>query len=68
MTGANNRLMGLTKELRAAWDQTRQSWNDSKSAEFEQRFLDELFSSVNQSMTNIESLERILSKLHDECE
>lgn len=68
MTGANNRLMGLTKELRAAWDQTKQSWNDSRSAEFEQRFLDELFSSVNQSMTNIESLERILSKLHDECE
>ncbi len=68
MTGANNRLMGLTKELRAAWDQTKQSWHDSKSAEFEQRFLDELFSSVNQSMTNIESLERILSKLHDECE
>lgn len=68
MTGANNRLLGLTKELRAAWDQTKQSWNDARSAEFEQRFLDELFASVNQAMTNIDTLERILSKLHEECE
>ena len=68
MTGANNRLLGLTKELHAAWDHTKQSWNDAKSDEFEKRFLDELFAAVNQAMTNIDTLERILSKIHDECE
>jgi len=67
MTGSNNRLMGLTKELRAEWEQTKQFWHDAKSAEFEQRFLDELFDAVNQTMTNIDSLERILAKIHDEC-
>jgi hypothetical protein len=31
MTASKNRLMGLTKELRAEWEQTRQYWNDAKS-------------------------------------
>lgn len=68
MTGANNRLVALTKELRAEWEQTKQFWNDAKSAEFEKRYLDDLFAAVNQSVTNIDSLERILSRIRDECQ
>ncbi|MCU0858780.1 MAG: hypothetical protein MUC65_10315 [Pontiellaceae bacterium] len=68
MTGASNRLMGLTKELRADWDRTKQYWGDAKSAEFEKRFLDELFAGVNQATNNIETLERILAKISDDCE
>lgn len=68
MTGSGNRLMGLTKELRADWDNTKQYWSDAKSAEFEKRFLDELFAGVNQAMNNIETLERILAKIRDDCQ
>lgn len=68
MSAAQNRLVGLTNELRAEWEQTKQYWNDSKSHEFEQRFLNELFPAVNQAVTQIESLERILAKLRKDCE
>lgn len=68
MSANQNRLLGLTKELAAEWANTKQSWSDAKSREFERRFLDELFSGVNQAVTNIESLERILNKIHTECE
>ena len=54
--------------LAAEWANTKQSWNDAKSREFEQRFLDELFSGVNQAVSNIESLERILTKIRADCE
>lgn len=68
MTGSSNRLTGLTKELRAEWDNTKQYWTDAKSAEFEKRFLDELLTGVNQAVNNIETLERILTKIRDDCE
>lgn len=68
MSESRNRLVSLTRELLSEWENTRQYWNDSKSTEFEKRFLDELRSGVNAAVTNIESLERILSKIHDDCD
>jgi len=68
MSASQNRLVGLTKELAAEWANTRQSWTDAKGREFERRFLDELFAGVNQAVTNIESLERILNKIRSDCE
>jgi hypothetical protein len=68
MSASQNRLAALTNELRVEWDQTKQHWNDAKSHEFEQRFLSELLPAVNQTLTTIESLERILAKIRQDCE
>lgn len=68
MTGSSNRLMGLTKQLRAEWEQTKQYWNDSKSREFEQRFLNELIAGVNQTIANIDTLERVINQVRNDCE
>jgi hypothetical protein len=68
VSASQNRLVGLTNELRAEWEQTRHYWNDAKSREFEQRFLTELLSAVNQTINNIESLERVLAKIRTDCE
>jgi hypothetical protein len=68
MIGSKNRLMGLTKELRAEWDQTKQYWNDAKSLEFEQRFLNDLLAGVNQAIANIDTLERVINKVRSDCE
>ncbi len=68
MSASQNRLVGLTKALAAEWANTKQSWSDAKSREFEHRFLGELFTGVNQAVTNIESLERILNKIRADCE
>lgn len=68
MTGAQNRLVILTRELLSAWGETRQDWRDEKAIEFEKRFLDELNTSVNAAVTNIDSLERILKQIHADCD
>jgi hypothetical protein len=68
MSAAQNRLAGLTNELKVEWEQTKHYWNDAKSAEFEQRFINELVPAVNQAIVTIESLERVLAKLRQDCE
>ena len=68
MSASQNRLMALTNNLRAEWEQAKSYWNDAKSREFEDRFLQELFPAVNQAISNIESLERTLQKIHSDCE
>ena len=67
MSESRNRLIALTREILNEWENTRNYWNDAKSSEFEDRFLNELQSGVNAAVTNIEALERILSKIHDDC-
>ncbi len=68
MTGAQNRLLALLKDLQADWDQTRQCWSDAKALEFEQRFLHELTSQVNQTIAALDALERVLQQIHRDCE
>jgi uncharacterized protein YukE len=68
MSASQNRLMSLTNNLRAEWEQTKSYWNDAKSREFEERFLQKLIPAVNQAISNIESLERTLQKIHADCE
>ena len=68
MSASQNRLMSLTNNLRAEWEQTKSHWNDAKSREFEERFLQELIPAVNQAISNIESLERTLNKIRTDCE
>jgi hypothetical protein len=68
MSAAQNRLAGLTNELKVEWDQTKYYWHDAKSMEFEQRYMNELIPAVNQAIVTLESLERILAKLRQDCE
>lgn len=68
MSAAQSRLAGLTNELKVEWEQTKHYWNDAKSLEFEQRFMSELIPAVNQAIVTIESLERVLAKLRQDCE
>lgn len=68
MIGSGNRLMTLTKELVREWEQTRQFWNDEKSREFEERFINELVTGARQTTNSIEILEQVLNKVRSECE
>ena len=56
LLGNRSRLTGLTKELTNAWSETRNTWRDSKSEQFERRYMDELVSSVNIACAAIEQL------------
>ena len=68
MKASGNRLSGITKELRAQWEDTKTYWKDAKSLEFERRYMDELLASVDRSVTVIEQLDKLITKIRKDCE
>jgi hypothetical protein len=66
--GDKSRLLGITKELNLQWEQTKNSWRDAKSAEFEHRYLEELVAGVNRTVMVIEKLDELLKKMKADCE
>jgi hypothetical protein len=68
MKASGNRLSGLTKELRAQWQDTKSSWKDAKSQEFERRYMEELLATVDRTVTVIEQLDKLLTKIRTDCE
>ena len=62
------RLEGLTKELLMRWHETKDSWRDVKSEEFESKYLLELKASVEKTVTVIEQLDKVVSRIKRDCE
>jgi hypothetical protein len=63
-----SRLTGLTKEILLRWADTQEYWRDDKGAEFDRRFMQELFPQVNQATAAIEKLDELLTRIRNECE
>lgn len=68
MTANKSRLSGLTKELVMKWEQTKETWQDAKSVEFERQYVAELEADVDAAATVIEQLDKLLTKLRNDCE
>jgi len=68
MNANGSRLSGITKELWTQWLQTREYWRDSKSEEFEHKYLEELLASVDKTVTVIEQLDKLITKIKKDCE
>ncbi len=62
------RLTALAKNISLRWIETQNHWRDAKSEEFDRRFMQELFPSVNKAATAIEKLDELLKKIRKECE
>jgi uncharacterized protein YeaO (DUF488 family) len=62
------RLAALTKDLSGKWELTKEHWKDSKSREFEQKYMDELMAGVNRAVTSIQELDKIITKVRNDCE
>ena len=68
MKASSNRLSGITKELRAQWQETRNYWKDAKSLEFEQKYMEELLASVDRTVTVMEQLDKLITKIRTDSE
>ena len=68
MKASSNRLSGITKDLRAQWLDTKAYWKDAKSLEFERRYMEELLASVDRTVTVIEELDKLITKIRKDCE
>jgi len=66
--GSKSRLTALTRELALHWHETKNSWRDAKSEEFERQYLQDLFISVDRSVTVMEKLDNLLAKIRKDCE
>jgi thymidylate synthase len=68
LRSSGNQLAALTKELFLKWDDTKSHWKDSKSDEFEKRYLEELQANVDTAAVVIEQLDKIITKIRRDCE
>ena len=68
LSGTKNRLVAITKELSKRWDETKNHWRDAKSQEFEHKYMAELFAGVDKSITVLEKLDELLTKVRNDCE
>ena len=68
MKTSSARLAGLTKELRVQWHDTKSYWKDARALEFERKYMEELFASVDRAVTVIEQLDKLLTKVRADCE
>jgi len=68
MHASGSRLEALTKELRVQWLQTKDHWADAKCQEFEQRYLQELFATVDKTVSAIEQIDKLVGRIRKDCE
>ena len=68
LSGSKNRLVAITKELSNRWDETKNYWRDAKSQEFEQRYMTELFANVDKTVTVMDKLNELMTKVRNDCE
>jgi hypothetical protein len=67
-TGSDNNLAQAFKDLSIKWQETKYFWNDVKSREFEQRFLDALPEQIARATNVIGEIEVLLRKVRHDCE
>jgi hypothetical protein len=68
MSANATRLSAITKELQNHWLETKEYWQDSRSQEFERKYLEELMASVDKAVTVIEQLDKLIDKIRKDCE
>lgn len=65
---SGNQLAALTKDLLVQWEETKAHWQDAKSEEFQRKYLEELQSNVDNAVIVIEQLDKLISKIRNDCE
>ena len=68
MNANASRLDGLTRDLYNQWLQTKEYWQDAKSEEFQQKYVEELLSGVNKTVGVIEQLDKLITRIKRDCE
>jgi hypothetical protein len=68
MKASGNKLSAVTRELWGQWHQAKASWRDERCREFEQKYFEELITSVDRTVTVIDQLDKLLTKIRKDCE
>ncbi len=65
---SKTRLAAITRELSNQWQNTKNSWQDAKSQEFERAYIELLTTNVEKAVTVMDDLEKLLTKIRNDCE
>ena len=68
LSSGSARLRDATDALVAAWQETRQSWNDANSRSLEEDHLRPLGDEVQSAVAAIQHLAEVLARAQRECE
>lgn len=68
LSGNRSRLSAISKELSLRWRETKNHWRDARSEQFERKYLDELLIRVEKTVTVIEKLDEVLTRVKKDCE
>ena len=63
-----NMLKEASRILHADWQQTRASWTDAKSLQFEKDYLEALHPLVSQAIHVADEINVLLAKVRSDCE
>ena len=66
--GSAANLVQAMKDLSVEWQQTKASWRDVKSQEFERTYLDVLPSHIARATAVMEEIDALLRKIRSDCE
>lgn len=66
--GSAANLAQAAKDLSIHWQETKASWRDVKTREFEASYLDQLPSHVARAMAAMEEIDALLRKVRNDCE
>ena len=67
-TGSASNLAQAARLLNLEWEKTKEHWRDSKSAEFEHQYLEDLPGQVMAAIAAMEEMEAMLKKVRTDCE
>jgi hypothetical protein len=68
-TSANGKqLVAATKDLVRRWEETKESWQDAKATEFEQKYLFELLAAMERAAPVFDDLDKLLNRIRSDCE
>ena len=68
-TSANGKqLVAATKDLVRRWEETKESCQDAKAIEFEQKYLFELLAAMERAAPVFDDLDKLLNRIRSDCE
>lgn len=65
---SKGRMLGLSRELLKTWQETQAHWHDQKSREFDSTYMQPMFDAMDNAVTAMDDLDKMLQKLRKDCE
>ena len=65
---SRSHLTGRSRELLKTWQDTQNYWRDQKCREFDVTYMQPLFDAVDNAVSAMDDLEKILRRLREDCE